>query len=100
MKYLYLGFAIVLLACLLPLPYGAYTLIRFAAMVVFAVIAVKYYNEQKIPLTVVFAALALLFQPFVKIHLGRTVWNVVDVIVAALLIGLALYELKAGKEKE
>ena len=100
MRYLYISLAVILLACLLHLPYGAYTLIRFVAMAAFAFIAWNYFNEQKIPLTVVFAALTLLFQPFVKIHLGRTVWNVVDVIVAALLIGLTLYELKAGKDKE
>lgn len=100
MKYLNLSLAAILLVCLLHLPYDAYTLIRFVAMVGFAVIAWKYFNEEKIPLTVVFGALALLFQPFVKIHLGRTVWNVVDVVVAALLIGLTLYELKASQNKE
>ena len=31
---------------------------------------------------------ALLFQPFVKVALGRTMWNVVDVAVAILLIVL------------
>jgi hypothetical protein len=38
---------------------------------------------------IVYAALALLFQPLVKITLGRTIWNIVDVIVATgLLISL------------
>lgn len=32
-------------------------------------------------------ALALLFQPFIKIALGREMWNVVDVAVALALIG-------------
>lgn len=31
---------------------------------------------------------ALLFQPFVKVALGRTMWNVVDVVVAIGLIVL------------
>jgi hypothetical protein len=31
-------------------------------------------------------ALAILFQPFAKIALGRTLWNVVDVIVGIALI--------------
>jgi hypothetical protein len=34
----------------------------------------------------VFILLAILFQPFEKIALGRTLWNVVDVIVAMGLI--------------
>jgi hypothetical protein len=37
-------------------------------------------------------ALALLFQPFAKIALGRTVWNVVDFIVAVGLIISLLYK--------
>jgi hypothetical protein len=36
---------------------------------------------------VVFVILALLFQPFFKIALGRTLWNIVDVIVGIGLIG-------------
>lgn len=40
----------------------------------------------------VFGALALLFQPIYKIALGRDLWNVVDVIVAALLIGIYVVE--------
>jgi len=31
-------------------------------------------------------SLAVLFQPLIKIALGRTIWNIVDVIVAGLLI--------------
>jgi len=31
--------------------------------------------------------LALLFQPFFKISLGRTLWNIVDVIVGIGLLG-------------
>ncbi|WP_326936554.1 DUF6804 family protein [Flavobacterium sp. PL11] len=27
----------------------------------------------------IYVALALLFQPFIKIALGRTIWNIVDV---------------------
>ena len=45
-----------------------------------------------------FAALALLFQPFFKIALGRTMWNVVDVLVA---VGLIVLIVKAfGKKKK
>ena len=40
---------------------------------------------------VIYAALALLFQPFFKIALGRDLWNVVDVVVGiGLLVSLFL----------
>ena len=43
-------------------------------------------------MAITFGALALLFQPFVKVALGRAMWNVTDVVVALGLIGLYLYE--------
>lgn len=84
-----------LLLCLAPMPYGYYMLVRWAAMVVFTVTAFNYYYaENKKELAVTFGALALLFQPFIKIALGRTIWNIVDVIVAILLIVLLFTENK------
>lgn len=86
MKYLYIALATLLLLCLAPMPYGYYALVRFVVMVAFAVMAYQYWNKKQQSLAVTFGALALLFQPFAKIALGRTVWNIVDVIVAAFLI--------------
>ena len=81
-----LGLAIALLVCLFPMPYGYYTLVRFAAMIIFGCMAFCFYKEEKMPLCVIAGSLALLFQPFFKIVLGRTLWNVVDVVVAILLV--------------
>ena len=83
-----LGLALALLICLLPLPYGYYTLVRFAAMIVFGCMAFNFYKEGRLPLCVVAASLALLFQPIFKLALGRAMWNVVDVLVAVALIVL------------
>ncbi len=80
--------AIALLLCLLPMPYGYYVLVRFAAMVVFAIMAYQYYIKKNETLMVVFGALALLFQPLIKIALGRGMWNIVDVVVAGLIFYL------------
>lgn len=94
MKYLYLILSLLLLLCLLPMPYGYYMLVRFVSMVAFGVMAYRYCTQSKVALTVTFASLALLFQPFIKIALGRTIWNVVDVIVAILLMLLWMKERK------
>ena len=90
----YLLLAALLLLCLAPMPYGYYQLVRFVAMVAFAVMAWNYYEKKQEVWAIVFGALALLFQPFVKIALGRLVWNVVDVVVAVLLIGISLRTFK------
>ena len=94
MRLVYLSIAALLLLCLAPMPYGYYQLVRFVAMVVFAVMAYQYVQEKRNALAVVFGALALLFQPFLKIALGRTIWNIVDVLVALLLIVLTIQTLQ------
>ena len=101
MKQLYLFLAAMMLLCLAPMPYGYFQLVRFVAMIVFGLMAYRYYQNQKIVATWVFGALALLFQPIYKIALGRVVWNVVDVIVALLLIALFVMEWrKSNKDYE
>jgi hypothetical protein len=92
MKQLYLFLAAMMLLCLAPMPYGYFQLVRFVAMIVFGLMAYHYYQNQKMVATWVFGVLALLFQPIYKIALGRVVWNVVDVIVALLLIALFVME--------
>jgi len=81
--------AIILLLCLAPMPYGYYQLVRVVAMIAFAIMAYQYYKKENVPLAITFSGFALLFQPFIKVALGRTLWNVVDVIVAIGLIYLA-----------
>ena len=110
----YIILSVLLLLCLAPMPYGYYQLVRFIAMTVFGVLAWLFYatrntpglcapEEQKgyikddsttilskVSMAIVWGALALLFQPFFKIALGRIAWNAVDVIVAGMLIILWL----------
>jgi len=82
--------AVMLLLCLADMPYGYYTLVRFVSTFAFAYLAYDYFKLQQEGLGFVFAALAVLFQPFIKLALGRTMWNIVDVVVAAGLIWLAV----------
>lgn len=88
--------AILLLLCLADMSYGFYQLVRFAAAAAFAYLSYDYFKSKKDGLGFVFAALALLFQPFFKVALGRTIWNIVDVTVA---IGLIYLILKTFKKK-
>ena len=98
MKYLPLYLAAVLLLCLAPMPYGYFILVRILATVVFGLYAYRCYMAKKEAFTWVFGTLALLFQPFAKVGLGRTVWNIIDVIVAIGLIVLFIIEWKGGKK--
>ena len=70
------------------MPYGYYEFARFIGMLGFALLA--YYDYQKNKTinsgAIIYIALALLFQPFIKVALGRTIWNVADVAVSLGLI--------------
>ncbi|HLG35689.1 MAG TPA: DUF6804 family protein [Bacteroidia bacterium] len=82
--------AALLFLCLLKMPYGYYQLVRFISMTLFVIFAYEY--RKNIPLMIVFISLAVLFQPIFKIHLGREIWNIVDVIVGILLLLLVVGE--------
>lgn len=86
--------AILLLLCLADMPYGFYELVRFLATIAFIYLSYDYFKAQKDGLGFTFAALAVLFQPFFRISLGRTIWNLVDIIVVGGLIYLIVKALK------
>lgn len=78
--------SILFLMCLFDMPYGYYQLVRFAGLLGFALLAYSSNQRKQEKEVVIYIALALLFQPFIKVALGRTIWNIVDVIVAAGLV--------------
>lgn len=78
--------AIFLLLCLLDMPYGYYQFVRFAAMVGFAYLGYSAKEQNRKNEMLLFIALTLLFQPFIKIALGRATWNIVDIIIGIGLI--------------
>lgn len=83
-----LSLAALMVLCLLPMPYGFYNLVRFLALIGFAILAANAYRNSHNTLAVTYGAFALLFQSFIKLVLGRDVWNIVDVAVAVFLIVL------------
>ena len=86
--------ALLLLLCLLNMPFGFYQLVRFTATVGFAYLAYSANEQNKKNELFIYIALALLFQPFFKIVLGRTIWNILDVIVST---GLVISVIKDSK---
>lgn len=84
--------AAILLLCIFPLPYGFFTIVRVAMTIIGAYLAYKYYEDDNTLLALVFCGIAVLFQPFAPLTLGRDMWLVVDIIVALLLIALVVKE--------
>lgn len=77
---------ILLLLCLAPMPYGYYQFIRLVATGSFTYWAYKAKQKDDDKAMWIFLMLAVLFQPILKIALGKTIWNVIDVIVGIYLI--------------
>ena len=71
--------SILFLLCLFDMPYGYYQLVRFAGFLGFALLAYMSNKRKQETEVIIYIALALLFQPFIKVALGRIIWNIVDV---------------------
>jgi len=57
------------------------------ALIGFGILAYKANDQKRQTEMVIYGGLAILFQPFLKIALGREIWNIIDVIVGIGLIG-------------
>jgi hypothetical protein len=91
--------AVLLLLCLLDMPYGFYQLVRFIALVAFGLLAYDAHLKSNNFHFITSLALAVLFQPLLKISFGREFWNFIDIVVAAWLIFQAIILFKQSVKK-
>ena len=90
--------AILLFLCLADMPYGYYQFVRFSSCVAFGYLAYVSNREKSESQAIIYVVLVLLFQPFIKISLGRELWNIVDAIVGAGLTISVINESKKSKK--
>lgn len=77
---------LLLFLCLLNMPYGYYQFVRWFSATSFVCLAfIVPQNKSNDVLKVIYIALAILFQPLIKISLGRELWNIIDIVVSILL---------------
>jgi hypothetical protein len=82
-------FAILFFVCLADMPYSYYQFVRFAGLIGFTIFAYQAHEQGRQTEMIIYGGLALIFQPFFKIALGREMWNIIDVIVGiGLLISI------------
>lgn len=88
---------VLLLLALFPMPYGYYTFVRICICLLSGYLAYKSWQE-KINLWMwIFFIIAILFNPIIPIYLGRTLWAIIDIIVAAVLI-VSIFQLKLNEK--
>ncbi|MBR9973066.1 DUF6804 family protein [Magnetospirillum sulfuroxidans] len=89
-----------LMVAAIPLPYGAYTIIRAIVFVVSIIIVV---HERKAAGRMYawsygFLLMAILFNPILPVHLGRGFWFVIDV--GAAMVFFAHYRRRCAAATE
>ena len=77
--------SILLLVCLFDMPYGYYQFVRFIGMISFGLLAFDK-NQKNQTWFVIWISSAILINPFLKIALGRDIWNIIDVLWVILLV--------------
>mgnify|MGYP000963421070 CR=1 FL=1 len=83
------------LICLFKMPYGYFQIVRFAGLIGFLILSYFAFKEARMVETIIFISLALLFQPLIKVAMGRTIWNLIDIFVSiGLLSSIFLNRLK------
>lgn len=78
--------AALLLLCLIDADYGFYQAMRTLVSFGFAFLAYNYYTSGDNTNAIIFLCLLILFQPLMKIGLGRGIWIVVDIATAGFLL--------------
>jgi hypothetical protein len=77
-------------------PYAYYTLLRWAICILAAIVAYRFYDSKSTSWTVVFAAIAVLFNPIAPVYLNKSVWVTIDLISTVLFfIGSGLAKQKS-----
>lgn len=84
---------VLLLLASQKLKYVQYEIIRFSLFVIFILLGYLYYKKKSEIISILFILIAFLFQPFVKISLGKTIWQIVDYVLAIGVLFLIVFEL-------
>jgi hypothetical protein len=98
----YAGFTVgaVLVLALASLPYGYYTFLRLAVFVVGGFFGFEMYENGVLAGAIGYVLVALLFNPFVPVHLTRAIWLPIDLLAAiAFTAGSAFLLFRARQQQ-
>lgn len=73
------------------MPYGYYTLLRISAFIVFGLLAYDVFSKGGKNLPWLLGLMAVVFNPFIKVHFSKEVWTVIDVLSAIFLVAIIKY---------
>ena len=74
------------------MPYGYFQLVRFVGMTGFIILAYLDKEKEDKMIVIIWICSAVLINPIFKIALGRTLWNIADVIWSVILLTTLIME--------
>lgn len=92
--------SILFVVCLFKMPYGYFQLVRFAGMASFIWFAYLDNEKNDKSLVILWVCSAILINPFIKIPLGRTIWNIVDIVWALIILATLVRDFRRLKKNE
>ena len=87
------------LAMIEDLPYGFFTLLRLVVFGTTVYLSWLAYKSEKHTWTWIFGFIALVFNPFIPLYLGRDLWMAIDLLVAIFLF-ISIFAFKLPKESK
>lgn len=81
-----IAIGMLILAPILPFPYGFYTFLRIVICCSAGYIAGNFFNNNNQASGILFAGIAFLFNPIIPIYLSREVWLVLDWLCAGVFV--------------
>jgi hypothetical protein len=81
-----IGLTILLIGCLFKVPYGYFTFVKIASCIGFLYLAFTEFESRRQITGTLCVLCAILLNPIFKIHFTRKTWNLIDEIIAGLLI--------------
>lgn len=76
-----------LLIAIMPIKnYGFYVLLRWICSPCLIIIFYFYKSKNKDILSIIFILLALIYNPILPLHLGRSIWSIINVLTIIIII--------------
>lgn len=95
-----LGVVIILIvAAITKQQYSYYSFVRWAVLATSIYLAYKTFSQKRTGLTIFFAILAILFNPFKQFSFQKETWHLIDYIVSAIILVTIYFDWAEHKNK-
>jgi len=91
--------AILIVAATTKQQYSYYSFVRWAVLTASIYLAYKTFSQKQIGLTIFFAILAILFNPFKQFSFQKETWHLIDYLVSAIILVTIYFDWTQYKNK-